>query len=246
VSVVAWILLAVALVLGGALLALERARRRLRAEAAATAEALSAEQRAHADARARIEHLETRLGALRNELAEAHQENADLTARLGRQQPADASRSLGLWALERHRQARAAGTPLLGLGVGPGIDLVDGLADAVRTDLELLREEVGTHAELADVGLDETDAREALVVLRIVQELTALLAKRADELHVTVARDGGLAVVTVEARGWPDNPPSVTAFEAGLAPLDGTLELRPADEGDALVAVVRLGVDPAG
>ena len=95
--------------------------------------------------------------SLRNELAEAHQTNAELTARIGRANPSEGSRALGLWALERHRQARLASTPLLGLAVGPGADLTVGLTEAIRVELELLREEVGTHAELA--ALDLGDAR---------------------------------------------------------------------------------------
>ena len=138
--------------------------------------------------------------SLRNELTEAHQTNAELTARIGRANPSDGSRALGLWALERHRQARLASTPLLGLAVGPGADLTVGLTEAIRVELELLREEVGTHAELATLDLGESvDAHEALTILRIVQELTSTLAKRADELQVHVGREERDATVRVVA-----------------------------------------------
>ncbi len=180
--------------------------------------------------------------SLRNELAEAHQTSAELTARLGRTNPADVGRALGLWALERHRQARLAGTPLLGLVVGPGADLVTGLAEAVRLDFEVLREEVGTHAELSALDLGDTvDPHEALTILRIIQELTATLAKRADEIDVQISRDDRDALVRIAAHGWTDAPPNAAAFEHGLAALEGTLDLRSDEDAeDTLLAIVRL------
>jgi hypothetical protein len=249
VSVAGWIVLAVVVV---ALVVAEvgwlrtsAARKRQEHE---LTEQLEAERAAHADATKANEHLETRMRSLRNELADAHQTNAELTARIGRANPADAGRALGLWALERHRQARLASTPLLGVAVGPGADLTTGLTEAIRVELELLREEVGTHAELESLALGESvDAYEALTILRIVQELTATLAKRADELHVHVGREDRDATVRVVAAGWSDAPPNATAFESGLAALDGTLDLRP-DPGadDTLVAIVRIGASDDG
>lgn len=211
-------------------------------------EALRDERAGHAETRRKTEHLETRMRSLRNELADAHQTTAELTARIGRANPADSGRLLGLWALERHRQARIAGTPLLGLAVGPGVDLQSGLTEAIRVELEILREEVGTHADLATLELgDSVDARDALTVLRVVQELTATFAKRADELAVSITRDDDIVVVTVAAIGWTDAHPNASAFESGLAALDGTLALRAdPDDADTLLAVVRLGPqDPA-
>lgn len=241
-SVAGWIILSVLVlaVIGAVILWF-----RSRAAGAQTAAELDVERAAHIETRRGSEHLETRMRTLRAELAESHRTNADLTARIGRSNPADASRALGLWALERHRQARVAGTPLLGLAIGPGIDLTAALTEAIRVELEVLREEVGTHAELLSIDLTEgIDARDALTVLRVVQELTATLAKRADELNVTVAQDDDLAVVTVAAVGWSDPPPNVAAFESGLAALEGTLELRPdADQADTLLAIVRIGTD---
>jgi hypothetical protein len=244
VSVAGWIVLAVLVV---ALIVAEvgwlrtSAARKAR-ETELTAE-LEQEHAARSEATKANEHLETRMRSLRNELAEAHQTNAELTARIGRANPSDGSRALGLWALERHRQARLASTPLLGLAVGPGADLTVGLTEAIRVELELLREDVGTHAELTTLDLGESvDAHEALTILRIVQELTSTLAKRADELQVHVGREGRDPTVRVVAVGWTDAPPNASAFESGLAALDGTLDLRPdPDTSDTLLAIVRLG-----
>jgi hypothetical protein len=244
VSVAGWIVLAVLVV---ALVVAEvgwwRASATRKARVTELTGELEQERAARAETARANEHLETRMRSLRNELTEAHQTTAELTARIGRANPSDSTRALGLWALERHRQARLASTPLLGLALGPGADLTVGLTEAIRVELELLREEVGTHAELASLELgDGVGAHEALTILRIVQELTATLAKRADELQVDVGREDGDATVRVAAIGWTDSPPNASAFESGLAALDGTLDLRPdPDAADTLLAVVRLG-----
>jgi hypothetical protein len=230
-----WILLvvvaAIAVAAIAAALVVRRERKRVEAELASSEESL-------AEARRSVEHLETRTATLRSELAEAHHGNAELTARLRRAQSGDA-RSLGLWALERHRQARVAGTPLVGSAIGPGIDVAGELHAAVALELELLREEVGTHAELVALTLgDPVDPREALAALRVVQELAATLAKRADELQVRIERDDDDAVVTVVAVGWNDPVPSQPALEQGVSALDGSLELSNGD--GTLTAVARL------
>lgn len=243
-STVGWIIVGI---LAVTLLGVAMAWYRSRSAAQQTASEFETTTKALDESRRSSEHLETRMRTLRAELADSHRTNADLTARIGRTDPADASRALGMWALERHRQARVAGTPLLGLAIGPGMDLTAGLTEAVRVELEVLREDVGTHAELVGVDLDDgIDARNALTLLRIVQELTATLAKRADELRVTIGREGDLAVVTVAAVGWTDPSPNVAAFESGLSALEGTLELRPdADDADTLLAIARVGTaDP--
>ena len=239
-STVAWIILCVlALALVGVAIAWSRAR----TEHRQTTVSLETTTTALDDSRRSTEHLETRMRTLRAELAESHRTTADLTARIGRTDPAETSRSLGMWALERLRQARTAGTPLLGLAVGPGMDLTSGLTEAIRVELEVLREEVGTHAELVDIDLgDGINARTSLTVLRIVQELAATLAKRADELKVSIDREDDLAVITVAAIGSVDSSPNVAAIESALAALEGTLELRPdPDDADTLLAIARVG-----
>ncbi|MBK5288764.1 MAG: hypothetical protein JJE46_09880 [Acidimicrobiia bacterium] len=239
VSAIAWIVIGVlTLALLGAVMGWilnSGARRDLAA-------ALAAEQAAHTETAQRGEHLENRMRTLRNELTEAHQTNAELTQRVGRANPTD-GRFLGLWALERHRQARVAGTPLLGVAIGPGVDLTSALSEAIRVELEVLREDVGTHGELGDVDLGEDlTPSAALTILRVVQELTAVFAKRADELEVTLGHDDDADLVTVAALGWTDPTPNVSAFEAGVAALDATLEIRPDPErADTALAIVRLG-----
>jgi signal transduction histidine kinase len=175
------------------------------------------------DARRSTEHLEGRVATLRQELSEQHRENAELNARL---RNAGDTRSGGLWTLERIRQTRLAGTPTLRTS-GPGIDMAGDLRAALGLELELLREEVGTYAEVTGVDLgNSVSPREALAVLRVVQELAAVLAKRADELAVAVQRDGDFAKLTVTAKGWSEPAPNRDLLERSVVALNGRLEQR--------------------
>ena len=88
-----------------------------------------------------------------------------------------------------------------------------------------------------DLG-NPVSPREALAVLRVVQELAAALAKRADELRITVERDGDSALVTVVASGWTEAVPNHGVLERGVTALNGTLELRA--EAEVLTAEVRI------
>jgi hypothetical protein len=186
------------------------------------------------EARRTTAHLERRVATLRHELSEQHRTNAELTARL---RTAGDARGAGLWVLERLRQSRLAGTPPLRAASGPGLDMAADLREAITLELELLREEVGTHAEIEDVALGpHVSAREALAVLRVVQELSATVAKRADELRVDVQRDGDAAIVKVTALGWPESPPHHGVLERGVNALQGSLDLR-TDSGVLTVEV---------
>ncbi len=179
------------------------------------------ERAASDDARRSTEHLEGRVATLRQELSEQHRENAELNARL---RNAGDTRSGGLWTLERIRQTRLAGTPTLRTA-GPGIDMAGDLRAALGLELELLREEVGTYAEVTGVDLgNSVSPREALAVLRVVQELAAVLAKRADELAIDVRRDGDFARVIVTAKGWSEAAPNRDLLERSVVALNGRLE----------------------
>jgi hypothetical protein len=198
--------------------------------------ALAAEQAQLEDARRSTQHLETRVATLRHELSEQHRTNAELTAKL---RTAGDARGAGLWVLERLRQHRLAGTPPLRAASGPGLDMVADLREAISLELELLREDVGTYAEVSDIALGSSvSAREALAILRVIQELTAALAKRADELRIDVRRDGDAAIVIVEASGWPDAVPNPAILERGVSALQGTFDLRA--ESGVLTAEVRI------
>jgi len=227
---VAWIVaITAAAVIVLVVLAAAVRQRRTRAE-------LAAERVELEDSRQTTRHLETRVGTLRQELSEQHRANAELTVQL---HSAGDARAAGLWALERLRQSRFAGTPTLPTTSGPGISIATELHSALALELELLREEVGTYAEITSLELGSTvSPREALAVLRLVQELTAALAKRSDELRITIARDGDTARVTVVAAGWSEAAPNHAILERCVNALEGTLELRP--ETGVLTAEVRI------
>jgi hypothetical protein len=204
--------------------------RRLRAE-------LTTERAELDDSRRTTQHLEVRVATLRQELSEQHRENAELAAKL---RSAGDTRATGLWQLERLRQNRLAGIRTLHAVVaGPGMNLAADLGDAIALELELMREEVGTYAEVTGIDLgNPVSPREALAVLRVVQEMAAALAKRSDELKISIDRDGDAARVTVLAAGWTEGTRNESTLERSVAALDGTLELRP--EAGILTAEVRI------
>jgi hypothetical protein len=197
--------------------------------------ALASERADLVEARKSMEHLETRVTTLRHELSDEHRANAELNAQL---HTAGDVRAAGLWALERLRQSRLLGTPALPTS-GPGVDIATDLRSAIGLELELLREEVGTYAEVTSFELGSSvSPREALAVLRIIQELTATFAKRADELRLDIDRDGDSTRVTVIAVGWSEAIPNPMILERGVAALEGTLELSA--EASELTAAVRI------
>jgi hypothetical protein len=204
--------------------------RRLRAE-------LTTERSELEDSRRTTQHLETRVSTLRQELSEQHRENAELTAKL---HSAGDTRATGLWQLERLRQNRLAGVRTLhAVAAGPGMNLAADLGEAITLELELMREEVGTYAEVTGIDLgNPVSPREALAVLRVVQEMAAALAKRSDELKISIDRDGDSARITVLAAGWSEGVRSDSTLERSVAALDGTLDLRP--EAGVLTAEVRI------
>ncbi len=75
-------------------------------------------------------------------------------------------------------------------------------------------------------------------MLRVVQELAAALAKRADELRITIGRDGDSALVRIVASGWSEAAPNHGVLERGVTALNGTLELS--TEAEVLTAEVRI------
>jgi hypothetical protein len=147
-----------------------------------------------------------------------------------------------LWRLELVRQHRVGWAR----GDVPGADELDDpaprLEAALGAELELLREDVGTYAELAEWAGDESlDASQTLAVLRVVQELIAAVAKRSDELALRVTTRDDAVVVTVTCAGWSDGhdaAPALDVVEAAVRELAGKVERH--DEAGALVVDVVL------
>jgi hypothetical protein len=152
-----------------------------------------------------------------------------------------------LWRLELVRQHRVGWAR----GPAPGTEELaepaQRLSDALATEVELVREDVGTYAELGGAVVEaELDAAFALGALRMVQELLAAVAKRSEAITVAVRTAVDSVGVTVSCSGWstdPDAARSLDAVAAAAGDLAGSLTVTEND--GSLVADVTLP-RPAG
>ena len=206
------------------------------AEAAAQTEARLRDERDTArrnldDERARLEEAEVARAQLDDELDELRQRHHDLELRREREAlAADPSRAgvdlATLWELELARSERTwrhSVAPIPG-GDSPFPDADDPLRLAIEVEAAALREEVGAPLEVhwdADVVKDPADA---LLVLRLAQELLARAAResRPAVLEVTGTDDVALLLtvgdgdddrVIVTPPAVPDHLVSVTVDE---------------------------------
>jgi hypothetical protein len=197
----------------------------LDARATAGEQAAADAARTRDEAQARADEFEGRIERLE------HQRSLD-TAPRGL---ADA-----LWRLELLRQHR------LGWAREPApatTDLAEPgkrLAGVLATEVELVREDVGTYAELADeVAEAELDGAYALGALRMAQELLAAVAKRSDSITLTVRTAPDAVGLTVTCSGW--NPeagpePGLEWVAAAAVDLAGALTITE-DDGTLLLDV---------
>jgi hypothetical protein len=148
-----------------------------------------------------------------------------------------------LWRLELLRQHRVG----WGRGTVPDVegpaDPASRLAAALATEVELVREDVGTYAELGEGALDggQLDAAFALGTLRMAQELLAGVAKRSEAITMTVRTTPDTVGLTVSCSGWTAEGDAATALEAvaaSAADLAGSLTVT--EDGGSLVADVTL------
>ncbi|MBV8951952.1 MAG: hypothetical protein JOZ99_13825 [Actinobacteria bacterium] len=199
----------------------------LEARAAENArEAADAEQR-RAEQEARAHELDGQIARLE------HQLSLETTPR---------GLAEALWRLELLRQRRAGWVR----GPVPGGDELTEpaarLAASLATELELLREDVGTYAELGEAALGpELDAGFALSALRMAQELLAAVAKRSESIVVTVRSAPDCVGLTVSCAGWTadgDATSALDAIAAAAIDLGGTLTIT--EDGDTLATDVSL------
>lgn len=151
--------------------------------------------------------------------------------------------AVAMWELElerSHRQwrdvvvPRDAGRSTLDANIGQQ------LAFALAQEVDRLREEVGVSIRF-DGGLDLVfEAETALGMLRIGEELLALAAKQADDVHVSldqVDSDTPLLTLTLACGGWTkddlEEEGELTATIARMATrLDGAIEWRSEEVGE--------------
>jgi hypothetical protein len=184
----------------------------------------------------------TRVGELEALAAELDTHVEDLERQLGRE-AAQHGLPDALWRLELVRQHR------LGWGRGPvpgGGEVLgrsaDRLAEALATEMQIVREDVGTFAELGECALEERlDASRSLAALRMVQELLAAVAKRSEEVSVVVRTlPEGLAI-TLACSGWTPDGDDLSAVEvvsAAVRELGGSISVT--HEDNAFVVNVSL------
>ncbi len=198
------------------------------------------EQRAEAserdakDAEQRCSDQEARARALEDQIARlAHQVSLET---------GPPGLSEALWRLELLRQHRSGWLPEPAAADAELIGPAERLAAALTTEVELLREDVGTYAELAEAVMEaELDAAFALGALRMAQELLAAVAKRSESIAVTVRSAADSVGLTVSCTGWTadaDAAPALEAVAAAATDLAGSLTLS--EEDGSLVAEVTL------
>jgi hypothetical protein len=148
-----------------------------------------------------------------------------------------------LWRLELLRQHRVG----WGRGTVPDVegpaDPASRLAAALATEVELVREDVGTYAEIDEGALagGPLDSAFALGTLRMAQELLAGVAKRSDAITMTVHTTPDTVGLTVSCSGWTAEGDAATALEAvaaSAADLAGSLTVT--EDAGSLVADVTL------
>lgn len=142
--------------------------------------------------------------------------------------PADAARLKALWSLALLDQDR---TWRLTMAMPQGTDdkpLARNLADALEGEVSRMREETGTPGTL-DMALDgEPQPGDALLVLRGVQGMLAVLGRHSQAFDLYVGTDEGCLVATIACDDF-DGPDTVadetTALLRAVQPAGGELDI---------------------
>ena len=251
-----WILVAVIVVLAVALAWLFRRQRDAWASAR-TATAATEEAKARvAQARKEASDADARLDAAQAGAEQAAQTQAQALAiaedrmRLAEsglifaRQEAAASTARAhletLWTLACLEQGRAERMtmPLPGDGAaGP-----PGLAAAIAHEVERIREETGTPGQLSVTLQGELAAGDAVIALRALQGLLAVLTRYSEAFELRVGAEAGRLVATVVCDGF-DGPDTVadeaTALLRALRPALGEIDVD-RDEGGRLEATLTI------
>ena len=177
------------------------------------------------DAQIELDNTEAAASRARDDAAAARREAAAANEALvaARSSSHDAA---ALWALELARSERRWRQ-----SVAPGIDVPspfddtdDALHLAVDVEAAALREEVGTRIEVEWSAPPGLSADQAMVVLRLAQELLASAAQPAETLDLRVAADGPDVVVSLRALDENDDEVTVElpVLPEGRVRLEGT------------------------
>ena len=108
------------------------------------------------------------------------------------------------------------------------------LRRAVEREIERIREETGTPGQLSATLPDELAAGDALVVLRALQSLMAILTRYSDafDLHLSVEDERLVAGLTCEGFNGPDTvADEATSLLRALGPAQGEIDVKRDDAG---------------
>jgi hypothetical protein len=165
------------------------------------------------------EQAEARAGLAESGLAFRRQEAASSAARAHLE---------ALWALACLEQGRAW---RLTMAMPEDIERAQGLntlSGAVEREIERIREETGTPGQLSAVLPDDLAAGDAIVVLRALQGLMAILTRYSDafDLHLSVDDNRLVAALTCEGFDGPDTvADEATALLRALGPAQGEIDV---------------------
>jgi hypothetical protein len=145
-----------------------------------------------------------------------------------------------LWALERSRSER---TWRISVAPSPHVPSVFAeaqhpLLEALRVEVDAIREEVGTVVELDADLPDDITAAGSLLTLRAAQELLASVVRRSEETLLRVRAVGRDIVLTIIATDERDEPVAL-----GVLSIPPSLGLELTD-GGALVRGAIIVVEP--
>jgi multidrug efflux pump subunit AcrA (membrane-fusion protein) len=255
---VTWVLVGVVVVLAVAVAVLAR---QFAAARGATQRATQALDSANATVQAvnrQLDEAREQVIAARDaaDAAQAAAEQAEIRAELAEsglaftQQTASSSAARAhleaLWALACLEQGRAWRLTMAMPEETPTVDGPNSLWRTVEREIERIREETGTPGHLSASLPDEMAAGDAVVVLRALQGLMAILARYSDafDLHLSIEDERVVAGLTCEAFDGPDTvADEATSLLRALGPVQGEIDVD-RDEAGRLAA--RLVIPLAG
>jgi len=243
---VTWVLVGALVVLAVVIAAMVRLLRSARAEAKQATQTVEDGKALVAAAHQELDEANEALAAAHRETEAAHlaAEQSEVRASLAEsglaftQQRAASSASRAhleaLWALACLEQGRAWRLTMAMPDDSQTDEAPNTLRRVVEREIERIREETGTPGQLTATLPDELAAGDALVVLRALQGLMAILTRYSDafDLHLAIEDDRLVAGLTCEGFDGPDTvADEATSLLRALGPAQGEIDVERDDEG---------------
>jgi hypothetical protein len=203
-----------------------------------------------ARAEARVSEAESRAGDALTRLERSEQERQEAAAlaqsasdrvlqadaRLAvarRQAEADRAALEGLWRLAVI-ESRRAWQLTMAQALPGGTGAPASLAGSLAAEVERIREETGTPGTMRSALAAEPAPVEAVLALRAVQTLLAVLSRYCDSYDLALSGDGGKVVATLNCDRFAGGEPVLADARAvadAVVPCGGSLDLREAPGG---------------